>query len=126
MSPRRRDPWRGLLLAAALLAGCLAQEDKGVGRRFEGEAQPRCYERARFLEERALRSIRDANDPRYSLRRQKELFDHALDDLREARDLYTEELADDPGPPERREVLELECERLNDTIERTHDERPPG
>lgn len=134
MSRRRRQPLLvGPLLAGSLLAGpllllcaCVAQEDQGVGRRFDDESAPRCYERARFLEERALKSIRSANDPRWSERRRRELFDDALYDLREARDLYEAELRENPGPPGREEILNEEFERLSQTIEDTHRERPPG
>lgn len=137
MTPRPmtlRQAWRraapslvsACLLAAPLsLGGCLAQEDKGVGRRFDDESTPRCYERARFLEERALKAIRNANDPRWSERRRRELYDDALIDLRDARDMYEEELRENPGPPGREEILNEEFDRLSQTIEDTHRERPP-
>ena len=114
----------GLWACCVLLAGCLAQEDRGVGRSFDHAEAPRCWERARFLEDRALKTLRESNAREWTPRRKRELVDQAISDLREARDLYAQELADDPGTPTKQRILEDEFDRLSDVIDRTHDARP--
>lgn len=115
----------GLFASLVILAGCLAQEEKGIGRSDLDHAEaPRCYQRARFLEERALKTLRESNAREWAPRKKRELIDHALSDLREARDLYVEELADDPGTPTKQQILEDEFNRLSDTIDRTTLSRP--
>ncbi|MCO5169664.1 MAG: hypothetical protein M9894_25275 [Planctomycetes bacterium] len=117
----------GLALACALVApaaGCIAQDDRRIGREMAHDDLPRCYQRARFLEERGLEALDEGGAAR-SKERQRELYDQAIRYFRDAVGLYEDELIRDAqAPAERRRNAELEIERLEGMITRTHKARP--
>lgn len=117
----------GLLLAGALSAGitgCVAQDDRQIGREMAHDDVPRCYQQARFLEERGLEAL-DEGSATDKKSRRRELYDEAIRYFKDARQLYEEELVSAPdAPPERRRNAEREIERLDGMIARTHKAKP--
>ncbi len=117
----------GLVLAGALAAGitgCVAEDDRQIGREMENEDVPRCYQQARFLEERGLEALDEGSAVDKKSRR-RELYDDAIRYFRDARQLYEDELIAAPeAPPERRRNAEREIERLDGMIMRTHKAKP--
>jgi hypothetical protein len=110
--------------ALVLGPGCASQDDHTVGRPMEGEDTPRCYQRARFLEERGIEAF-DKGSETQDLDRRKLKYDEALSYFRQARTLYEEELLSDAtATPERRATCEREIDRLDTLIQRTHRARP--
>lgn len=117
----------GLVLSGALslgVAACVAEDDRQIGREMTHDDVPRCYQRARFLEERGLEAL-DEGSAADKPSRRRELYDEAIRYFRDARALYEEELISSPSaPPERRRNAELEIQRLDDMIARTHKAKP--
>ena len=68
-------------------------------------------------------AIADARRSNSRLKK-REYFERALDYLRQARQLFEDELVETPRPSERQRNLELEIARLDAKIERTHRDRP--
>ncbi len=122
----RRAALAPLALAWAVAlggAGCVAQEDQAQGRRFEGKDVPRCWARAHFHENRAIKAVESANRTDGTARK-RELFDEAIGNFRTAIELYEQELLDDPGTPDKQQTLRDEIARLEDMLERTYKARP--
>lgn len=118
-----RRPGRLSLCAgvALLVLGCQAPPPT----RAPNEDRPRCFVEARRLEDDATKEVALGNTTRDQKKR-IELYDHAIELMRQARRLYEDELLKDPGTPERERSLRGEIERLDDEIERIHQERPLG
>ncbi len=118
-----------LVLAGALSAGsagCIAQDDRQIGREMANDDTPRCYQQARFLEERGLEAFEEGSAVEKKSRR-RELYDDAIRYFKDARQLYEDELVTAPdAPPERRRNAEREIERLDGLIMRTHKAKPVG
>lgn len=115
-----------LALTPALLpAGCASPDDRPRGRPgLENEDTPRCFQRARMLEERSL-ELEGRAERTESATRRRGLYDDAVAALKEAQGLYDQELLDTPGmPPERRANCEREAQRLAKEIERLYKRRP--
>jgi hypothetical protein len=117
----------GLLLAAALSTlvggGCVSSGTQSD--HVSNDDVPRSYHRARFLEDRGLEAVDEGGDATKKPSRRRERYDDAIQFFKEARQLYEDELLSDPGaPPERRRNVELEIERLDGMILRTHKAKP--
>ncbi|RMG15219.1 MAG: hypothetical protein D6731_08800 [Planctomycetota bacterium] len=102
--------------------GC-ASRAHTLDRRPDLEDAPRCYAEAQELEARALTLIDRANRYRDE-RRRREHLDRALELLREARQLYEDELVAGPEGELQRTTCEQELERLSDRIAGLVRERP--
>ncbi|MDC3379316.1 hypothetical protein OAX78_03440, partial [Planctomycetota bacterium] len=99
------------------LVGCVAQEDRQIGRTIDHEDAPRSLQNARQFEELGIDAVANARNTD-DTRRKREYYDEALVNYREARQLYENELLDDRGTPEKQENLRAEIDRLSDEIER--------
>ena len=129
MSRRRSAPLSTCALAlgaawSAALVGCASNTPSHPGR-MDHEDIPDAYVRAQRLEEDATDALSKAHE-KTTIPRKQEFYDRALDRLREARLLYEAELIRDPGPPEKRKILEGEINRLSDRIAELHSQRPIG
>jgi hypothetical protein len=114
-----------LLALPVALTGCLAAEDRLVGRPLDVADVPDTFSQVRLLEERGLKELRTGNKQRNE-RRRREHMDSAMAYFREARNMYVDELIHDPGTPDEQEYLEREIERLGDLIDHVHRLRPLG
>lgn len=117
----------GLLAAAALstlvAAGCASSGTQS--HHVSNDDVPRSYQRARFLEDRGLEAVDEAGDATRKPSQRRERYDDAIQFFKEARQLYEDELLSDPdAPPERRRNVELEIDRLDGMILRTHKAKP--
>lgn len=117
----------GLVVAAALSTlvggGCVSSGTQSD--HVANDDVPRAYHRARFLEDRGLEAVDEGSDATRPPSRRRERYDDAIQFFKEARQLYEDELLNDTGaPPERRRNVELEVERLDGMILRTHKAKP--
>lgn len=118
---------RSVLLAALLLAipmtfaGCAS--DNGGREHLENEDLPESFHRARELENQAFEQVEKGNRRRHAGKRRQH-FDSAIALLRQARDLYENELIENKGTVERRNTMEREMDRLSDEIAKLHKARP--
>jgi hypothetical protein len=109
------------LLTAFALSGCAAPENKDP--RFDHVDVPDSFLHARDLENEALKLVADGNRIRHT-RRRREHLSRAISLLKDARQLYEDELVENGGNPERQRTIEAEMDRISDHIERVHRERP--
>jgi hypothetical protein len=112
-------------LVLAVVAGPVGCASSSSGRVLDHEDMPRNFERVREMEDYALSLVERANRTRHPGRR-RDLMTRALEHLKEARQLYEDELVEEPATPARQATIEQEMERLSDHIERIHKERPPA
>jgi hypothetical protein len=111
-----------LAVVLLLLAGCSGQQ------RAAGD-EPRSAQMARTWEERANREIAAAGHADGDTLKRRH-YDVAIDDLKKARTLYEDELAEGERggslDPNRKVAIEAELDRLSKALEQTIRDRPLG
>jgi hypothetical protein len=110
------------LTLVLVLAGCSGQQ-------HAGHEEPRSAEMARTWEERANREIAAAGHAEGATLKRRH-YDVAIDDLKKARTLYEDELAEGDRAggmePNRKAAIEVELDRLSKALEQTIRDRPVG
>jgi hypothetical protein len=110
------------------LAGCSSPAPRTYS---AADERPKCTEDARWWEQKAMREIEIANrSDREDLRIRH--IDFAIRDLKEARNLFYDELLsqereatrDKPIPAGRRAALDAQIDRLQREIDQTYVDRP--
>ena len=108
------------LSLAPCLAGCAT--NTAPTEEFH-EDTPSSYAKAQYLEEQAIKNERAANDTADTGKRREKLG-LAMDQLRDARLLYENELIAGEGTPELQRNLEREISRLDARIDQLRLDRP--
>lgn len=114
---------RRMLLIAALCWGGVACTTPAASNVEHHEDRPRCMDEAIRLEDQAHEEIR-AGHRRVKKEKKAEHYDRGKDLLRQARDLYAQELLTKGIAPERERNCQLELDRLEDELYRLQLDRP--
>lgn len=110
-----------VLLGAVGLSGCASNQSGDL--RFEHEDVPDSFLRAREFENESLKLVASGNRTRHTGRR-REFFNRAISLLREARQLYEDELVYRKSNDERQRTIEFEMDRISDRIAALYKDRP--
>lgn len=114
---------RSLFLIACLSLFSVACTSNGGAQVEHHPDRPACMDAATELEDKAHKEVRLGVN---RLKKEKRAmhYDLAMGYLRDARQLYEDELLSGKGTPESRRSAEIQIERINEDIQRLHDEKP--